>query len=255
VLSLAITDTLAPITVMPLTLTWSALSRFVFGQEACEFQAIMIFSLGTVSAITITLMAVNRFVCVCKPQKYKKIFNKKTSLIMIGTVWITIFLSMTLFLKCMSREFAFITFVPNRIMCFIMTGSKNTSSILGSSSFTALMLTPFVIIVYCCFRVFKKIREHKKNIAPSSNQNNLGSSVQEIKTTWVLFAVLMGYCLTWIPVFLLIFLTNVRWFDVPRQAEIVLTYAGPCSSAINPMIYGMLNAAFRKEFANVLGFK
>jgi hypothetical protein len=120
------------------------------------------------------------------------------------------------------------------------------------------ILIPLTIVIYCYYKIFKKIRQHKRNVAPSSNPSGLGTSVQEIKVTWVLFAVLLGYCLTWIPVLGNLVASNIcsRYnYDLPRQVHILVTYAMASSSIINPIIYGVSSMAFRREYKKILGLK
>jgi hypothetical protein len=77
--------------VISITAVTSIQSSVFLGQEMCDFQATSAANLAGVSVNTIVVMAVNRFVRVCKSLKYTKIFNRKTSLIMIGAVWIVSF--------------------------------------------------------------------------------------------------------------------------------------------------------------------
>lgn len=251
VVSLAINDILSQVTVMPLVASWFGSSRFVFSLTACTYQAFMVQSHGTISVLTISTMAINRYICVCKPGKYKKIFSKKISMAIIGTTWGYSFAVTGLVYKSGINSFNSI-FDPQKIVCQLK--GTDPSSVASAKIYKNIgVLTPFVIIVICYFKVFKKIREHKKNIAPSqSGQNSLCTSPQEIKITWVVFAVVMGYILTWFPFIFIAIIFSIKKFDVPRQVALILTYAGPCSNAINPLIYGVLNPAFRKEFAIIL---
>jgi melatonin receptor type 1A len=258
VLSLSITNILYPITSLPLTLVWSVKSRFIFGQETCDYQGILTTGLTYISVVTIALMAVNRFVRVCKPQKYRVLFNKKTSLIMICAVYITVFASEIIALYSKEQnELASVKFLPHKLVCSLLFNRKQKiSRIIGSVTIVVTLVIPFTIIVYCYYKVFKKIREHKRNVAPSSNPSGLGTSVQEIKVTWTLFAVLLGYCVTWIPVLFVSLLSNIfRSSSLPRQAHMIVTFTGASSCAINPVIYGMLNTAFRQEYRRIVCLK
>jgi hypothetical protein len=199
--------------------------------------------------MTMALMAVNRFVRVCKPQKYNKFFNKKTSLIMIGACWIIVFTSVPLIIQ--QAKLVYPIFEPHKTWCGFGRSRKTlTFKILTNLIVILDILIPLTIIIYCYFKVFKKIREHKRNIAPSSNISSLGPSVQEIKVTWTLFAVLLGYCLNWFPVLIVVVVSNLT--EVPRQAHMIVTYGMASSSAINPMIYGVMNPAFRREYKKII---
>jgi hypothetical protein len=201
----------------------------------------------------VVFMAVNRFVRVCKPQKYKKVFNKITAISMIVMVWMTSFTVVTLMLK-VGDNFLYANFIPKRIMCALVYDENNVSDTIVNSILVFLLVIPFIVIIYCYLKVFRKIQQHKRNIAPSSNPNSLGTSVQEIKVTWTMFAVLLGYCLTWIPVLIVTVATNIcsgYSYVLPRQVQMVVPFAASISCAINPIIYGALNTAFRREYAKI----
>jgi hypothetical protein len=256
VLSLSLTDILYPLMGLPVTIISSVLSRFIFAQEMCDFQALSVISLTFISVITMGFMAVNRFIRVCKPQKYNKLFNRKTSLVFISIVWMTSFAGVAMYNK-IANSLPYAMFVPDELRCNFVYDMKNTVFVvLGNLMIFICFVLSFTIIIYCYFKVFKKIRQHKRNIAPSSNPSGLGTSVQEIKVTWTLFAVLLGYCVTWIPVLIVTLLSNVfGWSFLPRQVHMIVTFAGSSSSAVNPIIYGLMNTAFRQEYAKIFGCK
>ncbi|XP_031556573.1 melatonin receptor type 1A-like [Actinia tenebrosa] len=260
VLSLCVTDILAPLLGLTPILAWSIRNHFfeVFGEGTCIFQGLLTTGLTYISVITITLMAVNRFIRVCKPDKYSKLFNKKTSLIMIGALWTTVFtLELVALYGRKENKFAFVKFLEHKLTCGLMFNRDQKSSrTIGTLTLIFILLVPFIIIFFCYFKVFKKIRQHKRSIAPASNPRSLGTSVQEIKVTRTLFAVLIGYCFTWIPVMIVTLLSNLFGSrSLPRQAHMIVTFSGISSSAINPVIYGILNRTFRHEYQRIVCLK
>ncbi|XP_031558792.1 melatonin receptor type 1A-like [Actinia tenebrosa] len=250
VLSLAMTDILYPMLVLPVSVVSSAVSRFALGHTFCQIQVTSTLILLNVSCYTIAVMAVNRYVCVCKQHKYKRWFNKKTCLIMIFGGW---FVYLVVGLVAIGTgEVVFIKFFPREIMCKLSRVTKtSTTKIAGNILVAFFILLPFTIITYCYFKVFKKIREHKRNIASASNPNSLGTSVQEIKVTLTMFTVLMGFVLNWIPI-LIVMLTTSHDKSLPRQVHMIVTYLMASCSAVNPVIYGAMNPTFRKEYKKII---
>ncbi|XP_031554510.1 melatonin receptor type 1A-like [Actinia tenebrosa] len=249
VLSLAMTDILNPLLSLPFTLAWSIRSRFFMGYEVCDFQVIVSISLMQASITNIVLMAVNRFIRVCKPHKYAKYFNRKNSLAMIVAVWVIHVIIVVSVIT--DGKIVFANFKANKIMCNLTRGEKTSlSSIFFNIAIVIFFLVPFTIIVYCYYKVFKKIREHKRNVAPPSNPNSLGTCRQEIKVTWTMFAVLVGYCATWFPVLIVVLVSSMT--RLSGAVHMIVTYSMAGSSAINPVIYGVMNPAFRREFIKIL---
>ncbi|XP_031548885.1 melatonin receptor type 1A-like [Actinia tenebrosa] len=251
VLSLSLANILHPILGIPPSIFWSIQSRFTSQQGVCDFQASFFTSFIYVSVVTIILMAVNRFVCVCKHDKYKKIFNKKTSLLMLGSVWVISFAGVPLYNEAGLNQTK-ASFIPSQLRCGFLINKETTSKILVNFIIAMTLLMPFTIITYCYYKVFKKIREHKRNITPASNLNSLGAHVQDINVTWTMFAVLIGYFMTWMPVLIITLLKNIFGSaNLPRQVHMIVTYTGSMSTAVNPIIYGVMNASFRQEYKRI----
>jgi len=330
VLSLSALDLLITGTVLPPTLMWSIKSRFSSNyQPLCDFQSVWSAGLILISIINITFTAINRYVCVCKPRNYKRLFNHKSSVAMIISFWVVGFGVM------ISAGYVgdgiHSRFSPFKIMCLYVYSNKtnkNTSFIIKFLPQMLFLGLPFSIMIFCYYNVFKTIRQHKRNIAPSrmanrimgnqsrgklstngrswswrnrrravrnngrletnhnaqeEHDNNgqskvrnndtrnglgnsqggletsenthsrLGTSVQEIKITRTLFAVLFAYCCTWIPFFSVLLAANVVK-QVPREIQMLVSYTAVASSAINPVIYGVYNKAFRQEYKKTFGY-
>ena len=254
VISLSFTDILFPLIVTPISAVSSIQSRFVFNRSVCKFQGIVSLCLTYISIITIALMAMNRFVRVCKPYKYTTLFNKRASKCMISFVWLTSSIIVTVTVLT-SNPFAFVSFDPRKTICHYFYNSKSpTLVIFGNAIMTLVLVLPLSVIIYCYYKVFKMIRQHKRSVGPAPHgQSGLRTSVREIKVTWTLFGVLVGYCLTWIPVVLIPLVSNIFGSkNLPRQVHMTMTYSGASSNAINPVIYGVLNNAIRREYVKII---
>lgn len=119
----------------------------------------------------------------------------------------------------------------------------------GNLAFGVTIAIPYVIITYCYICIYKKIRHHKNSIAAnSSNIHPVGP--QEIKMTWTLFAVLLGYLVTWFPV-MVIGIMSSHDKSLPHHVTIVVSLCLAINGAINPMVYGVMNPAFRREYTRV----
>lgn len=256
VVSLAFANFCITTLLMPLTLRWSIEGARVDSNHwACDFQATLIVSLVFLAVINIALMAVNRYVRVCRSQNYPRIFSKKNAIILITASWVLTFGLSTALLQ--GSGLAFSQFIPSLLVClFVYEGRYSLVAILGNMAFLICVGVPLTIMFVCYYKVFRKIREHRRNVGPSAGASGvgLGPSVREVKITWTLFAVLLSYLLSWIPAFV-IMLTNNFIISLPRSVLLVVTYTVLFSSCINPFIYGITNNAFRNEYARILKLK
>ena len=86
--SLAITDLSVGIFASILSLDSGITCQWPFGDEMCQFQGFIWVTLSLASIHTMALMALNRYFRVVKPAKYRQLFTKKKTMIMIVAVWI-----------------------------------------------------------------------------------------------------------------------------------------------------------------------
>lgn len=255
VFSLAMTDIMYSLFGLSFTLAALAEGRWIFGSAMCHFQSIWTHSLTYISMYTISIMAINRFVRVCRSSKYNSLFNHKSSLLMICLVWVMSFGIVSL-VSGIPNSLFYSKFDPNRAMCHNFYDKENTVKQISTILFiTTNIIFQMAIIIYCYFKVFKKIRQHKNTVAPSSNPGRLGTNPREIKVTWTLFAVLLGYVSTWVPLLVVMLISNVSPHYLSRESQMIVPYAGTASSAINPIIYGVMNRSFRQEYVKIIRCK
>ena len=72
---------------MPFTVATLFHGRWMFGETFCRFQGFEALTIGTNSLGTMGIIAVSRYFCVVKPEKYPLLFKKQRYLAYIVTVW------------------------------------------------------------------------------------------------------------------------------------------------------------------------
>lgn len=74
-------------------------------------------------------------------------------------------------------------------------------------------------------------------------------SVEEVNITKTLFAMVLGFTICWVPVFVIEFTDSATGnHSLPRRVYLLNVFLVSISSAINPVIYGVLNRTFRLEY-------
>ena len=78
--------------------------------------------------------------------------------------------------------------------------------------------------------------------------------MRKSKITKLLFAIVLGFAICWAP-FVIIDRVSVFKGDyaLPRQVYVMYIFFVSSSSAINPIIYGVMNRQFRVAFTKSLG--
>ena len=181
-----------------------------------------------------------RYFRIVKPSKYRRYFTKKKTMIMILLSW---FYSMCCPLPYFLGGHKMI-FHASKFFCYPP---------IDNSAFVAFWLLlyqgiPSTIILYCYLRVFQTVRSHSINFQRPGNPV-ITANVEEIKVARTLFVTVMIFSLCWIPIIFIDIVDTIqgRW-SFPREAYLTYTYLALISSAINPLIYGVLNKNSRKEY-------
>ena len=246
--ALAVTDMLTALICESLSSGVLITGRWIYGQQICKVQGFLAHYLIYTSVYTMTITAINRYFRMTKPQMYRKIFSFKNSLVIMLGLWA--FLAIIVGLPVMAGWASF-QFLPDFAGCawFFHTQAANT----GFNVFQSVMCTviPSVVIVYCYVKVSRTIRAHNANIQDTlQGQNRI--SVEEIKITKTLYALVVGFGFCWIPSFSIVILVRIFLNHTPHGVAFVTIYLIGLSSAINPFIYGAMNRSFRKEFRKIL---
>ena len=254
IIALAISDLLSAVFVMPLGAGVLISSRWVFGEVLCQFHAFFSLFVIYVSPVTMGLIAVNRFVRICKSKRqYKSLFSAKKSCALLAMVW-TFVATYTLVPRVFGLQ-AY-EFVPGYAQCSIAHLSEIGKMIHYGIVLTLFFITPLIATIISYFKVAKKIRKHNSSntiFAIQRGRSYTGISSQEIKLSKSLFAVVFAFMTCWIPFWVIVVLRRFHLVDVmPRSVELLCMFLLYFSNTINPFIYTGMNPLFKREFRKTL---
>lgn len=261
VVSLATTDILYSVTVLPLSIFWLnyiktrqfeleiGIERF---QILCEFQALCCLTLTSVSGYMMALMSLNRFTIFCRPACYTSIFTKRNTIMMIVVVWLLCF-SIAIYL--VKGDFFFAKFTPQELICFLSRRTRTQETRIISHLVLGIAIaTPYVIILYCYINILLRIYIHKRGVGAVTWTNSNLLNLHEIKITRMLFSVLLGYLVTWIPV-LVVGVVNSYNQWLSHRITVIVPFSIASSSVLNPLIYGAMDSVFRREYSKIVKCK
>ena len=186
----------------------------------------------------------NRYCRIVKPAKYRCYFTSKKTLIMILVSWFSSFCApLTQVLS--GRK---MVFHPAKFFCYL--GMEKSAFIhYGSPLYIGV---PTCVIIYCYLRIFSTVRNHNRNVHLPGNPIS-SVNVEEVKVARTIFVVVVFFNLCWIPVLTVNVLDDVfqRWI-FPTDVYIFYTLLATLSSAVNPLIYGVMNKSFRTNYLKLL---
>ena len=251
--ALALSDILNSLIVQPLTLGTLMTGRWVAGIEGCKVHGFFNLFLAYVSIQTMTLTAVNRYFRVVKTRYYHKIFSNTKSILHLVVLWAVI--SITVWTPPTAGWSTYF-FFPNNAVCAQVFINE-----IASVTYEAIFfnIIPIAIVAFCYYNVSKTIRQHNVNVTHTLNQGGSGRalSLEEIRITRTLFALVVAFVLCTAPAFTIFGLLRLRltsFTSIPRGVSLMANALIFLSSAVNPFLYGVMNTSFRTEFKEILRF-
>ena len=251
VLALAMSDLMVAILCFPFCVQAFLEDGWIHGYYMCQFNGFLLYYWGGISVPTLALTAVNRYFRVVKTQIYRNYFTIKSSLIMVLAVWV-----LTLFDGFLSTFVGPVIYKydPRFFFCAGTFASKKHERAIGVSLHLIHVFIPLITIVFCYVNVFRSVRRHNATVKPSLRAEQFQQvtvNAWEMRVTKLLFFVVLGFFLCWIPVIIIGILSHSSAVVLPDFTYELYTFLAFASTVINPFIYGVANREFRREFLGI----
>ena len=180
---------------------------------------------------------------------YRVIFTSaKAKRIVLGG-WIAA-LSTPLTYTAAGKEYVF---QPGKFFCSFE--SKFSLVVLPVYIFIGISM---VILIVCYLRVFKALKIHETTVAKNlrnGNTRKVSLSLEDIKATKILFVTVVAFIFCWTPILVLDIVDNFlgSGWELNRETYYMYNIFGISSSAINPIIYGVMNPSYRRAYLRLFG--
>lgn len=260
VLNLAIADMFLAVLAMPFTLVSSIKYDWIFGNVMCQTAAVLNSIFCEASIMTLAFVSLERFLAIVYPLKYETLVTLKRVKMVIFYIWFQA-------VVCASSTFVFsrYTFLKFESICTVDWGYKIGYTLMFAIVF---LYVPFLVtaVLYClilntAMRQRRKIEVMKiggilndrKTIKRRNNdENGVKKTRKEHKAT-VMIAIVVGtFCVCWFPHSVGVFCIlrpNCQWDD---SFFVATTWLAMLNSALNSLIYGLMNRSFRRAFRSVI---
>lgn len=247
IVALSLTDLLVAATVMPLSAGSLITGVWLYNRSVCLFQGFCIITFATASLNTLSVIAVNRYFCVVRPNDYRTVFSIKKTLGYIAVVWL-LACSFSISPLVFGREDY--AFQPGKVLCVYPFEINIAYTVCLDIFFIGL---PTTAICVCYWRVFKTVRGRNRVMTGNDDELTSRVNVQDANVTKTLLVVLVGFALCWLPVLVMDTIDVVTGtLILPRQLYLFYTFMVFLSSTINPFIYALVNKRFRREYWKIL---
>ena len=240
IVSLAITDLGMGVLSASLAIGAIVAGQWMFGLAVCWFNSIISYALAIASILTMLLIAVNRYYKIVKPNKYSSVFSLRFIVASIVLAWI---LALTATLAVLLRGSG-VRFHPGYATCFPNVRTKDIPVLF--TVYTLCAVLPCCIISLLYYKIWIYIKRH------NAHMNESQVNLEELKLTRSLFVVVGSFIVCYTPYIVVSSLEVVFELSLPRQLYFFTSLMVFVASCVNPLIYGVMNREFRKEFLKIV---
>ncbi|XP_041364171.1 alpha-2A adrenergic receptor-like [Gigantopelta aegis] len=241
VVSLAVSDLITGALIPTGVSILQGVSDLHYNKYLCLSQIVLTSSIAGVSVVTMTLIALDRYLYIKYPMKYTMVVSGRKVKIVIGLAWV-------------------VTFLLNSFMFFVNNWSAKGGCFVlktAPSTFRAGFIFLYVIIgcVLCIFfygSISLVARRQQKAITSAAAHNTPAVT----RASWrlvKLFLVVFGiFFICWIPISVTYIFE--AFVQVPLVVSYVVTPLVYVNAAANCFVYGWFNRDFRRAYKGILGY-
>ncbi|XP_012578176.1 PREDICTED: histamine H2 receptor isoform X1 [Condylura cristata] len=243
IVSLAVTDLLLGLLVLPFSAFYQLSCRWSFGKVFCDIYTSLDVMLCTASILNLFMISLDRYCAVTDPLRYPVLITPlrvAVSLVLIWVISITLsFLSIHLGWNSRNETSMVTHTVPK---CKVQV-----NLVYGLVDGLVTFYLPLLVMCITYYRIFKIARDQAKRIHHVSSWK--AATVREHKATVTLAAVMGAFIVCWFPYFTVFVYRGLRGDDAINEVfEAIVLWLGYANSALNPILYAALNRDFRTAY-------
>lgn len=243
IVSLAITDLLLGLMVLPFSAFHQLSCQWSFGKVFCDIYTSLDVMLCTASILNLFMISLDRYCAVTDPLRYPMLVTPVRVAISLVLIWvISITLSfLSIHLEWNSRP-------ENKSDSHTTPKCKvQVNLVYGLVDGLVTFYLPLLIMCITYYRIFRIAREQARRI------HNVGpwraATLREHKATVTLAAVMGAFIVCWFPYFTVFVYRGLQGDSaVDKTVEDVVLWLGYANSALNPVLYAALNRDFRTAY-------
>ncbi|XP_061646635.1 melanopsin-A-like isoform X2 [Phyllopteryx taeniolatus] len=252
IINLAVTDLLMCVTQAPVFFVSSMHKRWIFGEKACELYAFCGALFGICSMVTLTVIALDRYVVITRPLTSIGVLSRKRALVVLAAAW-TYSLGWSL-----PPFFGWSAYVPEGLLTsctwdyVTFTPSVRAYTML---LFVFVFFVPLLVIVCCYVSIFRAVRRTDKAVGKMSGTGvkTFHRLQNEWKMAKIALIVILLYVVSWAPYSTVALTAFAGYADMltPYMNSVPAVIA-KASAIHNPVIYAITHPKYRVALAKYI---
>ena len=255
IVNLAIADLIVTSYVMPVGIATSQYKLKPFSDALCDFNAFVMITTCSISTQTLMLIAIERYIHVCHATVYGKLFTRRTVTIYIAIAWIY-----TMVGSAQGWTGWTIYYYGHDYFLCLFYGPESFSYDICLSIFGFVL--PVLVLTFCYVSIYKLVQKSKR--AMESYQKATKSTIakqivirkqqaRENRFIIMMVTIVIVFCIMWAPGATVMALSGALGEnEVPILAYTITVWFALCNSAMNSIIYGIMNTNFRRGYKAIL---
>uniref|UniRef100_A0A8C3ANS7 Histamine receptor H2 n=1 Tax=Cyclopterus lumpus TaxID=8103 RepID=A0A8C3ANS7_CYCLU len=262
VVSLAVTDLLLGLLVMPLSATVELRSgHWPFGGALCNIYISLDVMLCAASILTLMAISVDRYLAISAPLSYSRRVTPVRVTLAIITIWAlslaVSFVPIHLGLNTADYRVQHLDWVMGDEVKeghYCQFEWKNNYVLIYAFGYFYLPLLLMCGMYLCIFRVARKQVRRIRAATPSfARAASIAATAREHKATMSLAAVLGAFVICWFPYFTFFTCMAIKKKTyAPNTLSSVVLWLCYLNSALNPILYPAFNRDFRRVYGELL---
>ncbi|KAJ8248087.1 hypothetical protein GJAV_G00238170 [Gymnothorax javanicus] len=263
IVNLSLADILVTITCLPASLVVDITETWFFGQTLCKVLPYLQTISVSVSVLTLSCIAQDRWYAICHPLRFKSTAKRaRKSIVLIWAVSCVIMVPQAVVMECTSLMPELSNKTSLFTVCDEHWGDDIYPKVYHTCFFIATYFAPLCLMLLVYIQIFHKLwcqQAPGQGEPVKARTSAVSAEIKQVrarrKTARMLMVVLLVFALCYLPISILNVMKRVfGTFKNARNRETVyawfmfshwLIYA---NSAANPIIYNFLSGKFREEF-------
>lgn len=247
--NLAIADLGVTILCMPFSLVTIYTGDYQFGMVVCNINAFCDALFLVASIHGLMGISIQKYFALVRPLSRK--ITRKRIKYMIAGAWLTAFSSAIGPIVGWSEN----TYKPGSSQCGPKYPETVDEYLHGYYNLIVALLIPLTVCIFVYISIFNASRQYSKRLQQNTTYDVERIFKQQFQIVKTIFVIVIAFFVLWTPYF--IYAAWALLFDqstIPFWFNTFAYMCGFANSALNPMIYALRTASFRRELRKLCGF-